>query len=334
MNWERPEPMPPNPLGWSVPFVSLAGIRFRIHFVFLAYALVMVLRGAFGPAESFAVQGAATVSIAVGALFAMVAVREAARALVVRAAGGAADEVMLWPLGNLQGIDPAPGWLPALLAASVGTGVSAVVLAANGIVLGSVTGDWWGAALPDPFSASWLSNPHAWWIEALWMLQWTGIQLSLLCLLPMLPLDGGRVMEAILVRRRGAFDAPRLATGASLAVASVTGLVAMVRSLETLMAVAIACAGYCAFVAWRLRAGDAVAHAGDEWRSSAGTGPDDAERAAREQAAREREAIAAEERAVDSVLEKIAREGADRLTDAERGILAKATHRRRGKPRS
>jgi hypothetical protein len=33
---------------------------------------------------------------------------------------------------------------------------------------------------------------------------------------------------------------------------------------------------------------------------------------------------------VDSVLEKIAREGADRLTDAERATLARATERRRG----
>ena len=332
MNWERPDPAPVNPLGWSVPLLGIAGIRLRVHVVFLAYALIMVLRGAFGPAEAFAVHGAMTVSIAVGALFVLVLVRESVRALVVRAAGGAADDVVLWPLGSLQGIDPAPGWMPALLASTVGTAVSALLLAANGIALGTITGDWWGAALPDPFTAAWLSNPHPRWIEALWMVQWTGIQLSLLTLLPMLPLDGGRAMEALVLRRRGAFDTPRTATTITLVVAAVAGAVAMVRNLETLLAVSIACAGYAAYAAWRLRAGDSVAAAQQPWAPAPPEVEDPAERTARANAERDRAAAAAEERAVDLVLEKIAREGADRLTDAERAILAKATARRRGRP--
>jgi hypothetical protein len=39
--------------------------------------------------------------------------------------------------------------------------------------------------------------------------------------------------------------------------------------------------------------------------------------------------LADEDRAMDQVLEKIAREGADRLSEAERAILARATERRR-----
>ena len=44
----------------------------------------------------------------------------------------------------------------------------------------------------------------------------------------------------------------------------------------------------------------------------------------------ERQARAAEDRAVDLILEKIAREGADRLSATERATLARATDRRRG----
>ena len=53
-------------------------------------------------------------------------------------------------------------------------------------------------------------------------------------------------------------------------------------------------------------------------------------RAERETAEQERQARAAEDRAVDLILEKIAREGADRLSATERATLARATDRRRG----
>jgi hypothetical protein len=156
------------------------------------------------------------------------------------------------------------------------------------------------------------------------------VQLALLALLPMLPLDGGRVMEAFILRRRGEFDTPRIAASATLAVAAAAGLAAIVRDLSTLMTVAIACAGYAAFTLWRLRAGDSVAAARPTWMPApADDAADRQAEAARAKAERSRQALADEDRAMDQVLEKIAREGAERLSDAERAILARATERRR-----
>lgn len=327
MSWERPEPAPVNPLAWSLPIGRLAGIRLRLHFLFLVYAVLLVLRGMFGPGDAAGLHGLRTVAMALGALLYVVAHREWCRALVVRAAGGSADEVTLWPLGTLQGIDPAPGWVPALLAACIGPAASAAQLATVGVVLAGVEGDW-AAAFPDPFSAAWLATPHPWWHEALWFVQWTGIQVALLSLLPMLPLDGGRVAEAIIIRRRGAFDAPRVAAAFTLGAAALVGLVAAVRDLATVMAVAIACAGYAAFMLWRLRAGDAVAGAG--WAAPEARAEPDPDEEARRDAARRREERAAEEREVDRILSKIARDGRESLTDAERSALARATERRRG----
>lgn len=330
MTWERHDPEPANPLGWSFPLLRIAGIRFRVHFTFVLYASIAMLLASAGPAGATPVHGALTTAYTLAALLVVVLVREVGRALVVRAAGGGADEVMLWPLGSLQGIDPAPGWRGPLLAASVGPAASALLAAACGISLGLVTGDWSGSALPDPLSAAWLSNPHPAWIELLWILHWTGIQVALLSLIPMLPLDGGIAMEAFLLRRRGSFEAPRLAATGSLAVAAAAGIVAMVRGMPTLLSVAIACAGFAAFLLWRLRAGDAIASAGESWRPPApDPGPDAEELEARRRASADRESRAAEDRAVDAILEKIAREGADRLTDAERATLARATERRR-----
>jgi hypothetical protein len=79
---------------------------------------------------------------------------------------------------------------------------------------------------------------------------------------------------------------------------------------------------------WRLRAGDAVAGAG--WAAPEARAEPDPDEEARRDAARRREERAAEEREVDRILSKIARDGRDSLTDAERSALARATERRRG----
>lgn len=332
MTWERSDPDagPGGLLAWSIPFVRFAGIRFRIHFTFLAYAGLLLLMAAFGPPGGTPLHGVASSLTAIAALLAVVLVRETARALVVRSAGGSADEVLLWPLGSLRGIEPASGATAVLLAALPGAAASIVLLAAVGVPLGAVTGEWATVALPDPFDASWLSNPHPAWMEGLWILQWTGVQLALISLLPLLPLDGGRVVTAICIRSRGEFDAPRVAATFSLAASALLGVGAMVRVYPTLLSVAIACAGYAAVLLWRLRAGDAVAaSARPEWMPARDDDAEREERDRRDQAERDRAARAAEERAVDAVLEKIAREGADRLTDAERATLARATERRR-----
>lgn len=333
MTWERPDPDagPGGLLGWSVPLVRFAGIRFRVHFTFLAYAGLLLLMAAFGPPGGTPLHGLASNITAVAALLAVVLVRETARALVVRSAGGTAEEVLLWPLGSLRGIEPAPGATAALLSAAPGIAASVVLLAVVGVPLGAVTGEWATVALPDPFDASWLSNPHPAWVEALWILQWTGVQVALVSLLPLLPLDGGRVAMAIAIRSRGEFDAPRVAATFSLVASAILGIAAMVRVYPTLLSVAIACAGFAAVLLWRLRAGDAVAaSARPEWMPPRDDDSGREERERRDRAERERAARAAEERAVDAVLEKIAREGADRLTDAERATLARATERRRG----
>ncbi|MCX5640698.1 MAG: hypothetical protein NT059_07810 [Planctomycetota bacterium] len=57
MTWERSAPSASNPLAWSLPLFPIAGIHFRVHFTFIAYALIVVLRGSYGPAEESSVHG-------------------------------------------------------------------------------------------------------------------------------------------------------------------------------------------------------------------------------------------------------------------------------------
>lgn len=332
MTWERADPGPPNPLAWSFPLCRIAGTRFRLHFSFVVYALVVVLRAALGPGGSGL--GLGVVATATGALLVLVLLRECVRALVVRAAGGAADDVVLWPLGSLEGIDPAPGWRSALNAAVAGLAGSMVLLAALGTALAAATGQWRESLVVDPTSAAWLSNPHPWWIETLWIAHWTNTQLTALVLLPMLPLDGGRVVQAFILRRHGEAEAPRRGATVTLVVAGVVGLVAVVRDLPILLTVAIACAGYAAFELWRMRQGDSIAAEQGPWGTHAARAREDAEleraeRLAEDARRRDRERAAAAERELDRILEKIGREGRDRLTAAERATLEAATEARR-----
>jgi Zn-dependent protease len=329
---ERAEPGPPNPLAWSFPLVRLAGTRFRVHFSFAVYALVVVLRAAFGPTGSDL--GLRVVAECVGALLVLVLLRETVRAIVVRAAGGSADDVVLWPLGNLEGFDPAPGWRSALNAAVAGFAGSAVLLAGLGAALAVATGDWRESMVLDPTSAAWLANPHPWWVELLWVAHWTNTQLTILVLLPMIPLDGGRIAEAFILRRRGEADTPRASAAFGLAACAVVGLVAIVRDLPTLLTVAIACAGYAAFQLYRLRQGDAIGAQQGAWTVHADHAREEAElaraeAAEREAKARAREQAAAAEQELDRILAKIGRDGQASLTARERATLEAATRARR-----
>lgn len=336
MTWERADPGPPNPLAWSFPLCRIAGTRFRLHFSFVVYALVVVLRAALGPGGSGL--GLGVVATATAALLALVLARELVRSLVVRAAGGSADDVVLWPLGSLEGIVPAPGWRSALNAAVAGLAGSMVLLAALGTALALATGQWRESLVLDPTSAAWLSNPHPWWIETLWIAHWTNMQLTALVLLPMLPLDGGRVVQAFILRRYGEAEATRRGATVTLVTAGLVGLVAVVRDLPMLLTVAIACAGYAAFELWRIKQGDAIAAEQGPWGAHAERAREDVElqqaaRQAEDARRREREHAAAAERELDRILEKLGREGRGSLTAAERATLEAATAaRRRGSP--
>ncbi len=336
MTWERADPGPPNPLAWSFPLCRIGGTRFRLHFSFVVYALVVVLRAALGPGGSGL--GLGVVATATAALLLLVLVREFVRALVVRAAGGSADDVVLWPLGSLEGIDPAPGWRSALNSAVAGLTGSMVLLAALGTALALATGQWRESLVVDPTSAAWLSNPHPWWIETLWIAHWTNTQLTALVLLPMLPLDGGRVVQAFILRRHGEAEAPRRGATVTMVASGIVGLVAVVCDLPMLLTVAIACAGYAALELWRMKQGDSISAEQGPWGAHAERARKDAEleQAARqvdEAYRRDRERAAAAERELDRILEKIGREGRGSLTSAERATLEAATEaRRRGSP--
>ncbi len=337
-----------SPLAWSMPYLRVAGIRLRLHWIFLAYAAVVMLRSTFAQGVTDATGNApaapAVTGIALVGLLAIVTARELVRALVVRSSGGSADEVPLWPLGALEGLHPAQGWRCAMAAALAGPCVSVVLFALLAVPIGLATGEWMGGAFPHPLDDGWLRNQHPRWVEVAWVVHRTNVQIALLNMLPMVPLDLGLVIGALVLRSQGKVHAPRLIAKISLWSAVLVAIPALALNLGTMLAVAVGCLALAALMLRRIQLGDAV-HSASSWmRTDAGADRDmdedaserrlrrEQERAIeREQEALERQALlAAEEgRELDRILEKIATHGLDSLTPAEHQALHRATERRR-----
>jgi Zn-dependent protease len=182
------------PHQWSAPVARVAGIEVRVHATFL---ILVVLFAAMAPEP-----GAASALRNIGWLllvFACVVVHELSHCFVARRRGAQVDEIVLFPLGGvskLRNLPESPGDELAI----------AIVGPLTSIGLGLLAG--WGALLlgqslvPVDLLSGWL----------LVRLAWLNLILGVFNLLPAFPLDGGRVLRALLERDRSLEAATRAAT--------------------------------------------------------------------------------------------------------------------------
>jgi hypothetical protein len=251
--------------------------------------------------------GLAWVVALLAGLVVVVLVREIARLWTLRRLAGPAalpDEATLWPLGVLQSDDVVPrASARAALHVLAGQAVMATIL---GGVVWWVTGSW-RPALPSPVDLGGViarlgtaEGAQPWWLVAVWSLHAANlVVLSANALLPMLPLDAGRWVEA----RGGATTAGRVGLGCAAVLAALG--VAVPGAAEL---IGIAAVGAAASVAAgrRVEVFDAIPAAPPVREPAAEQGPP----------------TPAE---VDRVLAKISAGGMASLTSDERRLLARAT---------
>jgi len=320
--WRRVFGAGEDPLGWGLVLFRTRGFTLRIHLIFLAYALLEVIRSL-----TFDASGPVFVLTMLAGFLVASSFHECARLIAAKLVGGSMEEIVLWPLGGLRDAEvpdrkawivPLAGiggslFLGLLLAGvlvSLGVGIGGVVFNPfeSRVVLTTevmgVSGDWW--------------LTFAWWVYFADL-----IVLAFNAFLPALPLDAGRALLAMVERRKPRPEAVRLVSRVGLISCACLAVGAVV--FEEFSALAVAGVG--AWACWQ-----------EKRRSFFLEEPQDAEwdmesraRSLRTQArAKDQAELRQEELEIDRLLEKISVSGMDSLTREERRKLEEATSRRQG----
>jgi len=324
-----------NPLTWGLPIYTAFGIRVRLHVFFLIYIIAELVRS-FSPNHA----GLGITAAALGILFGLVLLHEYGHCLACRKVGGEADDILLWPLGGLASCLPPHTWRANLVTVIGGPAVNAVIFPFTALALGIATGGI-DVLLVNPFMPSEIllratlpgDGTQPWWLLGLAITHQANLTLLLFnVLLPMFPMDGGRILRDTLWRFKGYREATEIAVTVGFVAAGIMFVAALVFGQTMLMGLAIFAGAACYIERRQLRALDDVAPmgiGGEVW-TPAGLDDDDAEpsraeRKAQKRAEKEEADRAARAAEVDRILEKISASGLDSLTKSERKTLEQAS---------
>ncbi len=252
-----------DPMQWSVPLMTFGRLSMRVHVVFVlfgAFELVLSVSGAR--------LGLAHVAAALGALALNVVLREVCRALAAQSLGAEPMPVVLWPLGSLSSHGVPGPRLARMVVAMSGTtiGAALTVTLAGVLLLAGLSQELVFFNPLDPAAvAARIGSTGTlvlWWAYAVTLL------VTLLNLIPIFPLDAGRLIEAAVadrsVRRAGILLAARV----GMVVALVLFVAAMTASLERVMGLSVFGGMICWF---ERRRAEFIAEPGrPEWRALGG----------------------------------------------------------------
>ena len=184
-----------SPLYWSFPIGTWFMTQVRVSFWFPLIALVCLYK--FGFAVGIAVTGL---------LFVSVLLHEFGHVFAARRTGGGGDEILIWPLGGLAFVRPAPNASARFMTAAAGPLMTlALCLIAVPAFWASSVSD---QVIRDTFNPFFLpdvdvTNPKtvvAHLLILTFSLNWV---LLLINLFPVHPMDGGRMLQAVLSSKLG-----------------------------------------------------------------------------------------------------------------------------------
>lgn len=174
-------------MGWSFPLGIIAGIRVQVHFTFAIFMVWIVLSGLMQGKSSAVVLANALFMLG---LFGCVVLHEFGHALTARRFGILTKDITLLPIGGVARLERMPeDPMQELWVALAGPAVNVVIAAAIAVWL-KVTGG--NAAL------SGINIETGSLLERLLVVN---ISLCVFNMLPAFPMDGGRVVRALLATR-------------------------------------------------------------------------------------------------------------------------------------
>lgn len=333
---------------WSFHLFTAFGIRVRIHLLFVLFIAFELIASAIR--QDAGVFGFKYTLLVVGALWLTVLLHEFGHCFACRWVGGEADEILMWPLGGLAMAAPPHDWKASFITTAGGPAVNVVLWPLLGAAVYAASGSW-DAVIFNPFDPGWAivhAGIDSWWKVGLWSVYYTNIiLLGFNVLLPMFPLDGGRMVQELLWWRLGYKRSMVIATNLGLFAAIALGVFALVTNESILIGIALF-AGFTCYAQRRnlefLEEGIPGYDFSRGYRGMPGGGGGGGSRAVREsgpsraeqrkykEALKRQQREQQEQAEVDRILAKIAASGMDSLTRAERRTLERATEnkRRRG----
>jgi Zn-dependent protease/predicted transcriptional regulator len=190
---------------WSIRIGSIAGIRVEIHVTFLLFiGYVAVSQGLLTGNPARALAGVSLVL----SIFGCVLLHELGHALAARRYGIRTRDIVLLPIGGIARLQRMPDKpQQEIVVALAGPAVNVVIVGVLWLVLGG---------LPDPNRIGEGLLASLFWVN--------GVMVAF-NLIPAFPMDGGRVLRALLALRLPYARATRIAAGVGQGIALLFGVV-------------------------------------------------------------------------------------------------------------
>jgi Zn-dependent protease len=223
--FSMPPPSAAQPLSGSLRIFRIAGISVFIHWSWLLVAIFMVQDRAGQYASQFW-NVAEYLS-----LFGIVLLHEFGHALACRSVGGQANRIVLWPLGGVAFVNPPPRPGAVLWSIAAGPLVNVILLPVT-----------WGLVMLA--GSQGLADTDKDLFQFIWSLAAINTVLLIFNLLPVYPLDGGQILQALLWFVIGRAKSLLVVSVIGLVVAAVVIIFALVSQFWWYVIMA-------AFVAWQ-----------------------------------------------------------------------------------
>lgn len=326
-DWQGLKPSWDNPLTWSLLLGRVFRIAVRIHLFFIIFIAFKLIRAAF-PAKDAGMQyGVGVTAVQLGCLFGIVLLHEFGHSLTCRRVGGESNEILMWPLGGLAFCRPPQRWQAHFLTAAGGPMVNVVICLIVGGILWAKTGVFWGIAAPHLFEAMPHEVAASGLLRTLYFLNFFSLLLLLFNLLPIFPLDGGRLLQSLLWPKLGYSKSMRFAVRTGYVGALALAVVGLVMDEYMLLAIAVFGCITCYVTHKQVEFTDQFMGYGDnEYGLFDEPGKEDPQEVARQQKEEKQEQDEAEKaKELDRILAKISTDGKGSLTRSEERFLKQVT---------
>lgn len=353
-----------DPFTWSLPIGRVLGITVRVHILLVVVFLGFYLRVAYSKEVEFPAGAGIDTLILLGLLFLSILLHEFGHCYGARLMDGDAQEVLLWPLGGLASVEVPHTPRAHAVTTMMGPAVNLFLclLAAAALASASLAPPWpvwdpfhaplynWSLAAAAHNGKYWSTGPMLeWWQLLAARLFFLNANLFLFNLIPAYPMDGGRLLQALLWPRLGYSRSTSWAVFVGFCAMFIMGVAAFAINESLLLGLALFIFFSCRQQWLLLETGGEEGVFGYDFSqgyTSLERGEPPAappkhrqpnffqrwlQRRAERKRQREQENREADERRMDDLLDKIQRHGRQSLTDEENRFLKRVADRYRNR---